>query len=400
MYGSDWHPTPEQFVAGLELALDESLLELITDNPGTSEEESSEEEPEAAPSSVKAKAQARAAKAKGQGSSPKRSPALDADTGPLPTEWSIVQGDIPDASPLHWHLVTDSDGGAAGPLKNLKCDVGVIVDGLGLVARGKKNFLIRTRDTTDVDTEGDLDARVLPLTIDTVEGRHLGFRDAVKQLTETSWERWPILGPRTTRWVCQFIRDQDVAPRSRHAKWKAETQLSVTDQAVSEHEFCMRLLQVAVQYDQLNVSELAVFELICRKAQMAEYRHKEKVLSRIGGADDLLEDEHLYMGTSETRGMLMVSPLLVHHVSEELHREAAVLKERRKLREERATARGASGRAGDGGGGGGKGGAAALQSRVDKQQDEIKKLREQLAAPAGGAPQGGGARKGGACPPE
>ena len=40
-----------------------------------------------------------------------------------------------------------------------------------------------------------------------------------------------------------------------------------------DHEFCARVLQSAVVFDQLNVSELACMELICRKLQMAEYRH-------------------------------------------------------------------------------------------------------------------------------
>ena len=72
----------------------------------------------------------------------------------------------------------------------------------------------------------------------------------------------------------------------------------------------------------------------------------------------------------------MIAPALLEHVSEQNHKEAAVLKERRKLREERGTARaaagvGATGRAGVD--------ASALQSTIDKQKNEIRKLKEQLA---------------------
>ena len=113
----------------------------------------------------------------------------------------------------------------------------------------------------------DLDARVLGLVETPGEGRHLGFREAVGQLTQSDWPKWPVLGPRTTMWVCRFIRDHDIAPRSRHTKWKAETGLTSSDQAVADHEFCLRLLQTAVLYDQLNVSELACFELVSRRAR-------------------------------------------------------------------------------------------------------------------------------------
>eukprot|EP00974_Lingulodinium_polyedra_P087967 8530811-Lingulodinium_polyedra.AAC.1 len=75
-------------------------------------------------------------------------------------------------------------------------------------------------------------------------------------------------------------------------------------------------------------------ELVARKMQMAEYRHRERVLS---GAvhDELGEDARLYLGLGETRGMAMIAPALLQHVAEESAKEAAVMKERRKLREER-----------------------------------------------------------------
>ena len=121
-----------------------------------------------------------------------------------------------------------------------------------------------------------------------------------------------------------------------------------------ERQAGLRLLQIGIQFDQLNVSELAIFELICRKAQMIEYKYRGRYLHRMGAAgDDLAEDEHIYHGTSETRGLMMISPALSSYVAAELHKDAIVLKERRKVREERSTARrgGAGGRAGGGGAG-------------------------------------------------
>ena len=79
----------------------------------------------------------------------------------------------------------------------------------------------------------------------------------------------------------------------------------------------------------------------------------------------------------------MVAPVLQDHITEELHKESAILKERRKLREERATARGSSGQAG------GKG-DKNMQSKVDSQAARIKQLEASLAeAKNSGPPKGG-----------
>eukprot|EP00959_Pyramimonas_sp_CCMP1952_P060429 1262300-Pyramimonas_sp.AAC.1 len=39
--------------------------------------------------------------------------------------------------------------------------------------------------------------------------------------------------------------------------------------------------------------------------------------------DDLAEDEHIYLGTSETRGLMMISPALSSYVADELHKRRA-----------------------------------------------------------------------------
>ena len=100
--------------------------------------------------------------------------------------------------------------------------------------------------------------------------------------------------------------------------------------------------------------------------------------------DDTAEDEFLYMGTAETRGLLMVAPDLQSHISDELHRESAVLKERRKLREERLAARGLP--PAGGGGGGGSASAAALEVKIKQQAAELTRLQAKLKPGGGGDP--------------
>ena len=45
------------------------------------------------------------------------------------------------------------------------------------------------------------------------------------------------------------------------------------------------------------------------------------------------------MGAGSTRGLLMICPALEEHVSGQMQREGAVMKERRKLQEERVLSR-------------------------------------------------------------
>eukprot|EP00959_Pyramimonas_sp_CCMP1952_P281144 5876978-Pyramimonas_sp.AAC.1 len=118
-------------------------------------------------------------------------------------------------------------------------------------------------------------------------------------MSTTEWKKWPLQGPRTALWCAKFTSEQDIAPRSRHAKWRSEVNITSADPTVAEHEFCMRMVQLVVQYDQLNISELAAFELVLRRAQLAEYRPKDRILGSRGRAalgGDVDEDEYPYLG--------------------------------------------------------------------------------------------------------
>ena len=50
------------------------------------------------------------------------------------------------------------------------------------------------------------------------------------------------------------------------------------------------------------------------------------------------EDSHIYLGTGQTRGQLMIAPEVEEFASSVLAKETAAAKERRKLREERSGA--------------------------------------------------------------
>ena len=96
-------------------------------------------------------------------------------------------------------MLANSDG--------VEVEMAVLVAGFGLATRGGRQFVVRSVE--DGAATGELDARVLAVRESEMSGRHLPFQEAVPELPGTECTKLPIPGPRTTRWVCQFIRDQD-----------------------------------------------------------------------------------------------------------------------------------------------------------------------------------------------
>ena len=135
--------------------------------------------------------------------------------------------------------------------------------------------------------------------------------------------------------MCRFLLQNGGSPLARHGRWRSEGKLAASDGGVGEHERCCRALEFMACHDQLNLPDLAAAELLSRSLQMQEERYRD----RFAGADESHLDSHLFYGTAALRGNLCVCPPLQKHVSEELAKEYAGAKERRKAAEERAAAR-------------------------------------------------------------
>ena len=115
----------------------------------------------------------------------------------------------------------------------------------------------------------------------------------------------------------------------------------------------MRLLSVAGAYDQLDLSNLAVVEVICRRAELIEYQYRERAreglrASGLGtGASTSLtgtsvlggEEADLFDGVGKIAGGAMVAPQIVEFVAAELEKTAKIDKQARKAREEKALLR-------------------------------------------------------------
>jgi hypothetical protein len=188
------------------------------------------------------------------------------------------------------------------------------------------------------------DARTLPILTDDDGIRFRDFRDGAKRCKTTDFEDWPVSGPRTSKWVLNFMAEVG-NPILHHQTWRTNCRLQLGEGAVVEHEMICKVLQTFICYDQIDVANLAGCELLVRNLQRIEEKYKEKA---IGIADDTTGGESiLFMGgTSNARAGLCISPALQQWIGTELSKEAMISKERRKAREERTLGRKPKGKEG------------------------------------------------------
>ena len=112
------------------------------------------------------------------------------------------------------------------------------------------------------------------------------------------------------------------------------------------HELIMRTLEQAGQYDGIDVANSAAFESLLRQAELIEYTYhmeqkggssgKGKGKAKAGERAGVLEEAAIFAGSHRDSGELMCAPDLLDYVSKEVERDAGVLKQIRKAREERA----------------------------------------------------------------
>ena len=118
--------------------------------------------------------------------------------------------------------------------------------------------------------------------------------------------------------------------------------LNYGDKHMSEYAVLAKVIELALTYDQLAITNLSCFELIIRRLQMIEEKYRFRLPQFDGGAGaaDPENDATLYLGlgSSSTHGRLsvMVMPALSEHIGNELAREAAITKGKVKAHELRA----------------------------------------------------------------
>ena len=89
-----------------------------------------------------------------------------------------------------------------------------------------------------------------------------------------------------------------------------------------------------MEYDQVNLPNLAAAEALCREIQVQEERYADRVASRTEWG----EERSIFSG-QETHGNLCICPELKKWAGQILSERNLINKERRKAREERGLAR-------------------------------------------------------------
>ena len=124
------------------------------------------------------------------------------------------------------------------------------------------------------------------------------------------------------------------SPLAWHAMWKSNGRLLDSDPLVMQHEMCCRVIETCLCYDQIDGAANASFELVCRSLQICEDRLSPKF-------EESSHDSHgdmLLMSGAAHKSQPCICPALKAWTASELQKDSAVLKERRKAREERVLA--------------------------------------------------------------
>ncbi|CAK0911836.1 unnamed protein product, partial [Prorocentrum cordatum] len=148
----------------------------------------------------------------------------------------------------------------------------------------------------------------------------------------------------------EVLSTQGSGPVQRHYWWRQILGLAAADPGVDEHLFLCELIQTASTADQLNLPGCEAFELAARRFQLWEEVYSEALrqveVAGTAGAtpdsDGWLDERRIFLGGTRPKGHALASPSLEKHVAERMQEESAILKERRKGREERRMARGVS----------------------------------------------------------
>jgi len=173
------------------------------------------------------------------------------------------------------------------------------------------------------------DAHTLSVKYNQAGTRFREFRDAVEAMSTPVWPDWIIRGPRTLLWVLTFMLHNAGSPTQWHTKWRHLAKLQATDGGVAIHELCCLILEQMATYDQLDCGALASAETAARSIQLQEDRWRDRI---VGSAGEHSIDTHLFTGTQQR--VLCISPELEEWIAEENRKSAAMLKERRKAKEE------------------------------------------------------------------
>lgn len=287
-----------------------------------------------------------AAMAVAPGAPPGLAPPPALPVGPVP------QPGAPQAQDEVWVRIESEPNHVRGEIVAL--DGSEVLHGcVGLKTIGATSVAIRKMKRSDIEkykgAEASADARLLGLTFQGVDRAERQWRDVSKETTEENISDWSVPGPRTTSWCVRFLNRRNGGPTDHHRWWVQNHALKNDSWGVSEHDTLMKIIDKLGRFDGLDLANLAGAELAFRRLQLIEFVYSERGPGGGKGTgksdkklDNLtsmqLHEASIFSGSHKGFGDVMVAPTLLDYVAKEVEGEAAVLKQVRKAREERASA--------------------------------------------------------------
>lgn len=157
------------------------------------------------------------------------------------------------------------------------------------------------------------------------------FRESVKEIQQVEFADFPLM-PRTTLDYAKAIAAVSESAVAQPHMWVGASRIPEGDRSIFEDECLARVLDAAVTYDCLDITNLCCMELVVRHRQLIAYAH-----SQSPGMPSYLAEDHC-MGQPRRAGGGIVTASLTDHVSKQMAAQSKIMKEKRKMRKQKALA--------------------------------------------------------------
>ena len=169
------------------------------------------------------------------------------------------------------------------------------------------------------------DARLLPGPVSFKAGvRYRPFAEAAGACDPEVYDDFPVSGGRNMAWLLDYVQRNGGTFEGRQTKWSYENGVDKDEAAYRIHDLAGRALEVGLTYDQLDITNSAMAEVIGRMYSLVEETNGSMVM----------EGVEYFVGRDESSSRMAVAPGLRKHQSDKLERDVNVAKNQRKAREE------------------------------------------------------------------
>lgn len=226
-------------------------------------------------------------------------------------------------------VVNDSDG-VGRPCLIKRIDP----DNLAQFCKDRIGLARASESIDDEDRVAANDIRTMSVKYTANGKRFRNFRESVGEMTNTEIPDFPY-EPRTCLSYLQAIQSVSKNCYAQYLAWLQQSKIPEgSRRATYEDETLAHILDVAISFDCLCVTNLAAFKFLVRRRQLIAEAHAYNPSS------PSYEGSEYWMGNRFKHGAAIVVPALTEHVAKKLQANSQIMKERRKLEEAKAKGKG------------------------------------------------------------